>query len=366
MTGLLILIISVLVVLALVYLLRIYDLSRTLSGESDEHVTPADNRRNALFYLLFMVGLFASFIWLTLRYKSMLLPKSASEHGHDIDVLMDANLWLVTVVFFVINFLLFTFAYRFIRENREKAEYFPHNTKLELFWTIIPSIFLAAIIIYGLKIWNTAMNPSQEELNNSVKIELYARQFDWTIRYAGEDGILGKANVRFVEGSNIVGIDPNDPNGKDDKLVSGEFQIPVGKTVHFQIRSQDVIHSAYMPHFRAQINAVPGMETFITFKPTVTTEEMRKDPHVVAKFDNINKIREKRGDDPVEFDYILLCNKICGGSHYNMQRNLKVVSEEDFAKWLSEKQAFGAPAPVAAEPAPVADSTNTIMADVKK
>lgn len=365
MTGLLILVISVLVVLALVYLLRIYDLSRELSGESDEIVSPSDNRRNALFYLLFMVGLFASFVWLALRYKGMLLPKSASEHGVSIDTLMDLNLWVVTVVFIIINFLLFTFAFRFIREKREKADYFPHNTKLELFWTIIPSIFLAVVIIYGLKIWNTAMNPSQESLKDAVKIELYARQFDWTIRYAGEDGILGKANVRFVEGANIVGIDPNDPNGKDDKLVSGDFMIPIGKTVHFQIRSQDVIHSAYMPHFRAQINAVPGMETFITFKPTVTTEDMRKDPHVVAKYNNINKMREKRGEEATEFDYILLCNKICGASHYNMKRYFKVVSDDEFNTWLKEKQAFGAPAPAADVAAPMVDSTST-MAEVKK
>lgn len=125
------------------------------------------------------------------------------------------------------------------------------------------------------------MDPSEDELKDVVEMELYARQFDWTIRYAGEDGKLGKAHVRFVEGANIVGIDPSDPNEKDDKLVSGDFMIPVGRPVRFQIRSQDVIHSAYMPHFKAQMNAVPGMETFIAFlKPTITTADMRKDPHV--------------------------------------------------------------------------------------
>lgn len=342
MVGLLILLISVLVVLALVYLLRIYDLSRDLKGEREENVTPSDNRRNAFLYLVFMLALFAGFFWLNERYKGMLLPQSASEHGKEIDWLMDINLWVVTAVFLVINFLLFTFAFRFVREKREKAEFFPHNTKLELVWTIIPSIFLAIVIIYGLSIWRTAMDPNEEELKDVLEMELYARQFDWTIRYAGEDGKLGKAGVRFVEGANIVGIDPSDPFGKDDKLVSGDFVIPVGRPVRFQIRSQDVIHSAYMPHFRVQMNAVPGMETFITFKPTITTADMRKDPHVVKKFANINKIREKRGEEPAEFDYLLLCNKICGGSHYNMKRNIQVVSEEEFQKWLKEKQAFAA------------------------
>lgn len=360
MTGLLILVISVLVVLALVYLLRIYDLSRDLKGEREENISASDNRRNAQFYILFMLGLFGSFLWLAVKYSDMLLPRSASEHGNDIDFLMDANLWLVTIVFFIINFLLFTFAYRFIRENREKADYFPHNNKLELFWTIVPSIFLAFIIIYGLKIWNKVTNPSEETLKDAIVVELYARQFDWTIRYAGADNKLGNAHVRFVEGANTVGIDPSDPAGKDDILVSGDFVIPVDKTVRFQIRSQDVIHSAYFPHFRAQINAVPGMKTFLTFKPTVTTEEMRRDPQVIRKYDNINKLRALKGEEPVELDYTLLCNKICGGSHYNMKRTVSVVSFEEFTKWINEKSG------VSAEPnAATTDTMKTTIAEVK-
>lgn len=124
------------------YLLRIYDLSRDLKGAREEDITPSDNRRNAMLYLVFMVLLFAGFFWLTHRYNGMLLPQSASEHGKEIDWLMNINLWVVTAVFLVINFLLFTLAFRFVREKRAKAEFFPHNTKLELVWTIIPSTLL--------------------------------------------------------------------------------------------------------------------------------------------------------------------------------------------------------------------------------
>lgn len=113
------------------------------------------------------------------------------------------------------------------------------------------------------------------------------------------------------------------------------------------MRSQDVLHSAYMPHFRAQMNCVPGMITEFAFVPTMTTEEMRQDQKIIAKVDKINKIRAKKSEelvakgeealDQYEFNYLLLCNKICGASHYNMQMKIVVESPEDFTKWLKEK-----------------------------
>ncbi len=111
----------------------------------------------------------------------------------------------------------------------------------------------------------------------------------------------------------------------DDIVVKGEFHLPIRRDVSFNINSRDVIHSAYMPHFRAQMNAVPGMTTKFAFKPTITTDSMRTIM------------------DDAEFNYILLCNKVCGSAHYNMQMNIVVESEEDFAKWLSEQKPFVEP-----------------------
>jgi cytochrome c oxidase subunit 2 len=105
------------------------------------------------------------------------------------------------------------------------------------------------------------------------------------------------------------------------------------------MRSRDVLHSAYMPHFRAQMNCVPGMVTTFKFKPTKTTAEMRKDPYVKQMMAGINKQREKNGTEPVEFDYLLLCNKICGSSHYNMQMNIIVESEADYNAWIAKEMA---------------------------
>ena len=339
-------------IIALVRLASVYQKSRELRGLRDEDISAKDNKLNAFLFLVFMIGLYGGYIYLINEYSDSLLPKAASAHGYQedsmltIDGLMHANLIVVNIIFVIINTLLFLFAFKYVREKREKADYFPHNNKLEVFWTVIPSIFLAFIIIFGLTIWNDVMDTDKEYLNATgeveepVLIELYARQFDWHARYAGNDGALGTANVRLIGGTNQIGIDEEDPMSKDDKIVRGEFHIPVGRPVKFKIRSQDVIHSAYMPHFRAQINAVPGMETFFAFTPTITTAEMRTDPQVIRKFEKINRIRLEKGEDPVEFDYVLLCNKICGASHYNMQMKIVVDTPEDYQKWLSEKKTF--------------------------
>ncbi len=340
-------------VAALVRLAMVYQASKELRGEREENVSASENSWNAILFIVFMIALYAGYIYLIFEYSDALLPKAASAHGfkegsiYSIDALMNINLVVVNIVFVVINTLLFFFAFKYVREKRETAEFFPHNNKLELFWTIIPSIFLAFIIIFGLTIWNNVMDADKEVLAadgsvvEPVVIELYARQFDWHARYAGADGELGMANVRYIEGSNQTGVMKNDPNSLDDIIVKSEFHLPVNVPVKFKIRSQDVIHSAYMPHFRAQMNAVPGMNTQFTFVPTITTNEMRQDPKVMRKYEKINLIRSEKGEDQVEFDYILLCNKICGASHYNMQMKIVVESQEDFDKWLSSKKTFG-------------------------
>ena len=129
-----------------------------------------------------------------------------------------------------------------------------------------------------------------------------------------------------------------------------ELHQPVGREVIIKMRSQDVLHSAYMPFFRAQMNCVPGMITEFAFTPIMTTEEMRQTPEMIAKVKKINKIRAKNseelvsnGEEPLEpyiFDYILLCNKICGASHYNMQMKIIVETENKFKKWMSNQQTF--------------------------
>jgi cytochrome c oxidase subunit 2 len=134
-----------------------------------------------------------------------------------------------------------------------------------------------------------------------------------------------------------MGVDMTDKNALDD-IPTRELHLPKGRKVIFKFRSQDVLHSAYMPHFRAQMNCVPGMVTEFAFTPSMTTEEMRANEKTITKVEGINKIRAEKGEDPYEFDYLLLCNKICGASHYNMQMKIIVEEEAQFNAWLASQK----------------------------
>ncbi|MDB2462879.1 cytochrome c oxidase subunit II, partial [Algibacter sp.] len=247
------------------------------------------------------------------------------------------------------QFLLHYFAFKYKGEKGKKALFFADNNKLEAIWTIIPVIVLAGLIIYGLSTWINIMGV--DESDDPIVVELYAQQFNWKARYSGADNTLGKANVRLIDidRANILGLDESDPNAQDD-IITTELHLPVGKPVLFKMRSQDVLHSAYMPHFRAQMNCVPGMITQFGFTPTVTTVDMRQTPQMVEKVQNINNIRVEKskklvakGEDALEryeFDYLLLCNKICGKSHYNMQMRIIVETQEEYDAWISEQKEF--------------------------
>lgn len=276
---------------------------------------------------------------MVLKYGDVILAAPASEHGVNYDNLWWISMILIIVVFVITQPLLFGFSYMFRGNKKRKAVYMEHNNRLELFWTAVPAVVLAGLILYGLSTWINITSPSDEE--EPMIVELVAQQFSWTARYSGGDNTLGYANVRLIEGANTIGVDPDDENSLDDKVIPvKEIHLPVGKPVRFKFRSLDVIHSAYMPHFRAQMNCVPGASTQFQFTPTVTTAEMRQNPDIVDKVERINEIRSEAGNDQWEFDYILLCNKICGSAHYNMQMKIVVETEEEFNAWMKEQKSF--------------------------
>tara|TARA_B110000483_G_scaffold239309_1_gene317561 strand:+ start:1040 stop:2233 length:1194 start_codon:yes stop_codon:yes gene_type:complete len=378
--NILLAVVVVLGIITLTQLIRVFELTKSLNGTKDNEVTDKENNGIANGFMLYLIGLFSFFIWLVWAYGPFLLPEAASVHGEKIDLLMNFNWAIIITSFAITHILLFYFAFKYKRTKGVKADFVTHNAKLELVWTTVPAIVLAIVIIYGISTWNDIMTDEPED---ALTIELFAKQFDWTARYAGEDGVLGKSNYRLISGTNPMGLvtletiveklaelekkkakldlklsnaEPNgtiaenteekirkidkhfakvfayqkememDSNlfltGHDDIPVKVEFHLPVNKPVKFFIRSRDVLHSVYMPHFRAQMNAVPGMLTSFYFTPNKTTDEMR----------NITK-------NP-EFDYLLLCNKICGAAHYNMQMNIIVESEEKYNAWLKEQPTF--------------------------
>lgn len=347
MTSLLIVAIVVLLGIAIWQLTKIFDLTQVGSGPDDyssQVANAKDNNIHGYIVFAFLAFIYVFTIFCLVEYGSFpLMSDSASEHGNTVDNLMWISMGLIFFVQIVTQFLLHYFAFKGRGVKGRKARYFSDNDKLEAAWTIIPTITLTGLILYGLFAWNDIMFVDQEE--EVINIEVYAKQFGWDVRYSGEDNTLGKANVRFIKGVNVVGVDMADPNAQDDKMAK-ELHLPVGKKVVLKFRSQDVLHSAYLPHFRAQMNCVPGMVTQFAFVPSVTTEEMRTREGIVSKVNNINNIRAERSQqlvaeghealDPYTFDYLLLCNKICGASHYNMQMKVVVTTEEEFKAWLKE------------------------------
>ncbi len=317
--------------------------------KKDQVATEKENNINGWFMLGFMVFLYGLMLISLYSYRYVLLPKqSASLEGEHIDNLFVLTMGLILVVQFILQFIIFYFSFKYRGKDKNyKARFFADSHKLEMFWTIVPTVVLTGLIIYGIWTWNMVTDVTNKD-DNPIYIELYAKQFQWEARYAGADNILGEANVRNIKGMNTMGVDMTDKNSADDKAVLKEIHLPKGRKIIFQIRSQDVLHSAYMPHFRAQMNCVPGMKTYMGFTPSVTTEEMRKDEDVIKKMKGITKIRKENskklvalGEDPLDdyvFDYLLLCNKICGNSHYNMQMKIVVESEADFNKWLATKK----------------------------
>ena len=373
MTSLLVIIVLVLLAIALWQLTKIFDLTQ-VGANKDVSQVANDEDNNTQGYLMFgfLAFIYIFTIYGLFEWGPLVLHTPASEHGSTVDNLMNITWVLIFFVQAITQVLLHYFAFKYRGNKNQKALYFSDSTKLEVIWSGIPAVVLAVLILYGLYAWTNIMFIDEDE--DTVVIELYAQQFKWSARYSGIDNVLGKANVRLIEGVNTLGVDLSDPNAQDD-IVVAELHIPKGKKIHFKIRSQDVLHSAYFPHFRAQMNCVPGMVTEFAFEPIYTSEEYRNLPFMIEKVANINALRAKKslglvanGEtalDPYTFDFLLLCNKICGASHYNMQMKVVVDTPEDYKKWLSSKPTLVQEVKTANAPAPAEggmgkDSTKAI------
>ena len=373
MTSLLVIIVLVLLAIALWQLTKIFDLTQVgVNKDSSQVANDEDNNTQGYLMFGFLAFIYIFTIYGLFKWGHLVLQSPASEHGGTVDNLMNITWIIIFAVQAITQVLLHYFAFKYRGNKDQKALYFSDSTKLEVIWSGIPAVVLAVLILYGLYAWTNIMFIDEDE--DTVVIELYAQQFKWTARYSGEDNVLGKANVRLIEGVNTLGVDLSDPNAQDDIVVS-ELHIPKGKKIHFKFRSQDVLHSAYMPYFRAQMNCVPGMVTEFAYKPIYTTEEYRELPYMIEKVANINRIRAKKsielvanGEtalDPYAFDFLLLCNKICGASHYNMQMKIVVDTPAEYKKWLSAKPTIVQEVKTANTPAPVEggmgkDSTKAI------
>ncbi|HYG14432.1 MAG TPA: c-type cytochrome [Bacteroidia bacterium] len=341
---------------------------------------------NAWLMIIFLVVGMSAAIWEFMEHgKYVLIDNAASEHGASIDSMLKTTLWMTGAVFVVTQIVLFVFAFIYRFNPNRKAYFYPHNNMLEYIWTIIPAIALTVLVINGFKKWTQITSKAPE---NAETVEVFAYQFGWNVRYSGADRQLGEVSFNLISGTNPLGLgveaqfaklltdvdtaivldsemlrklksipDPTDSekdeiarltekvrlqrahlsrlnafkgntsvfNGAaEDDLVLKEIVLVKGKPVNFAFRARDVIHSAHAPHFRMQMNVVPGMPTNFWLTPTKTTQEMR---NILG--------------DP-KFDYHLYCAKICGAAHYNMKIKIVVVETEgEYREWLAkQKPAF--------------------------
>src|SRR6516165_10422471 len=237
------------------------------------------------------------------------LPVLASEHGEMVDNLIIYVHWLMIALF--IGWLAY-FAYvlfRFHRSRHPKADYMgvqTHaSTYIEGAVALVEGVLLIGIAI---PFWAQAVTVPKEK--ESTVIQVVGQQFNWNARYAGKDGVFGKQDMRFVTSDNIFGVDPSDPNGKDDIQINGlgEMHVPINKPVICFISSKDVIHSFKIIAMRVTQDAIPGMRIPVWFKPT------------------------KEGK------YQINCAQLCGNAHSAMTAGTLVVeSQEAFDKWLASK-----------------------------
>lgn len=299
-------------------ILRVYDLSRNIQGKREGINW---NRVNAVFFLISLVlGMYGTY-WSYKYHGAIAVREAATEHGIAIDGMFMTTVVITTIVFVITQALLMGFSYVYRYNSKRKAYFYPHNNLIEKAWTIAPAIVLTILVLFGFFTWRSITNVPEDIVESSIQIEVTGEQFAWTVRYGGEDNKIGRHNFKLISAFNTLGIDYTDKASHDD-LLSSDIVIPVNQPVHFTINSKDIIHSFLIPAFRVQINAVPGMATHFQMTPTVTTREMRN----------------KRNDP--DFDYVMLCNKICGSGHYNMQKKVVVVTQQEYEDYVAGLNPF--------------------------
>jgi len=219
-----------------------------------------------------------------------------------IDDTVTITFWVTGIVFVAINLFMAYAVIRYRYRKGKRAEYAPENKKLEAWLVAVTTVGVVAMLAPGLFVWAKFVEVPQD----AAVFEALGKQWHWSFRFPGKDGVLGTVAARYVSDKNPFGMNPNDPNGKDDVLVtSPEVHLPLGRPVKALLRSIDVLHDFAVPQFRVKMDLVPGLVTYIWFTPTRTGE----------------------------FD--LLCEELCGLAHFTMRGRVVVEEEKAFQAWLS-------------------------------
>jgi cytochrome c oxidase subunit 2 len=243
--------------------------------------------------------------------KTWWLPAGASSSVAAIDHHFTVTYILMGIVFVAAQMFLGYFAWKYRdRASAPKARYSHGNNTLEIIWTVLTGVLFIGLNLMSSSIW--AAERFRPAGPGALQVEVTGMQFAWYFRYAGPDGKFGATKPELIDpsagGEAAIGLDPSDAASKDD-VVTGTMYVPVNREVELILRAHDVIHSFFVPAMRFKQDAVPGLAIHMHFTPTVTG------------------------------DYEIACAELCGLGHYKMHGMLKVVSAEEFEKWLAAREA---------------------------
>jgi cytochrome c oxidase subunit 2 len=273
-------------------------------GKSD-----ASSTTTAALLSLLLVALVAITVFL-FAAKKWWFPPAITAFGHEVDAQFSRTLAIVGVVFVVSQLALAYAVFRF-RDRGQRATYTEGNQTMEVLWTLATIVLFVGLGVMARNAWaEVHFRPAAP---GALQIEVTGQQFAWNFRYPGPDGKFGRLNPKLVNasGGNPLGLDPTDPDGKDD-LVVPVMGVPVNQEVELLVRSQDVTHSFFVRELRLKQDAVPGMIIRVHFTAT----------------------------EPGAYE--IPCAELCGLGHYRMHSTLTVMSDVDYQKWLKEQAAANA------------------------
>jgi len=278
------------------------------------------NKINAFLLLVFLIAGMIGVYYCNERLKDKILGAPASDHGVYIDTMLYITIAITGVVFFITQFILFWFSFKYQESDKRKAYYYPHNNKLELIWTVIPAIALTVLVGFGIFYW---FKITGEAPKNAMVVEVTGSQFKWEFRYPGKDKILGKKYFKEINdaANNQLGQLWDDPANHDDIYVTGEpMHLVVNRPVKLVIGAKDVIHDVGLAHFRMKMDAVPGTPTTMWFTPTKTTKQMREETNNPA------------------FMFEISCDQMCGRGHFGMRGEIIVENQIEYDAWIMSKK----------------------------
>ncbi len=242
-----------------------------------------------------------------LLQKLLPMQPLASVEGRDNDTLMYLIHGLVLILFvgWAIYYIVVLIKFRQTKNSKATDSHVAHKVSSVVEWAVVVAELLL-LFAFSIPFWavHQGSTPPGKDI---MEIKVMGQQFAWNVHYAGPDGRFGRASAKFLN-DNPQGLDPNDPDGKDDITTMNQIYLPVNKTVIVRLTSKDVIHSFGVPAMRVKQDVIPGMITSAWFTP--------------------NKIGQ----------FEIACSQLCGMGHYRMRGIINVVSQSDFDQWIQQNK----------------------------